>query len=315
MRRAQLFLFLLLAAFMVSVCSIASANFILVDESISAQAQTQPPSGPAAEPAPSPSAAFDGTYWTLPHGSTDDAAIWEAMMQPITVYDGGLDQRAHVYLMENPDGTGAKLAQIHAQSQGIQVIGEVNEYGYVLAQAYSNYDDEYYPETDAELSDAFTLKTGYIKASGLKQIQVQQDYALLIDKRAQRMYIYINGKRVTELLVSTGLIQDGKTYRETPAGEYITVSRVGPFSTHKYMQSQMAIRINGGILIHEVPYEPLADGSRRYTNFEALLGQKASAGCIRVQRLLNEDGYNHKWIWDNFKAGKFYRVFVWDDAR
>lgn len=272
------------------------------------------PAAQSSQLSPPYSSVADGSYWSMTPGEIDDAAIWDLLMQPITVYDGGLDQRDHVYLMENPDGTGKQVAQVHGQSQGLHVIGETNEHGYVLVETFSSYDDKYFPSTDEEKEHAFELKQGYVKASGLKEVAVQQDIALLIDKLTQRMYIFRNGERVAELLVSTGLILDGKYYRETPAGEFITVSHVGPFDTNKYMKSDLAIRISGGILIHEVPYEPLGDGSRRYSDFEAKLGGKASAGCIRTQRQETAEGYNQQWIWDNLQASKPYKVIIWDDV-
>ena len=38
-----------------------------------------------------------------------------------------------------------------------------------------------------------------------------------------------------------------------------------------------------------------------------------SDGCIRVQRLANEDGYNHEWIWNNLRNKKNIKIIVWDD--
>jgi len=51
--------------------------------------------------------------------------------------------------------------------------------------------------------------------------------------------------------------------------------------------------------------------TRIYTTTEPFLGQRASHGCIRVQRKLNADGYNMKWIWDNRKD--IGRLVVWED--
>lgn len=273
-------------------------------------AATEEPASAVSQPY---SDAADGTFWSMTPGELDDAVIWDIMMQPITVYDGKLDQRDHVYLMENPDGTGGKIAQIHAQSQGLHILGEPNEHGYVLAEAFSSYDNYYFPESKEEKEHTFDVKRGYIEAKGLKEVKVQQDMGLLIDKLSQRMYLFVDGKRVTEFLICTGLIEGDKYWNETTSGEFITVSHTGGFSSNKYMYCDMAIRINGGILLHEVPYEPLGDGSKRYTNFEAVLGQKASHGCIRIQRTLTPEGYNHAWLWENLKPGAPYKVIVWDD--
>lgn len=279
----------------------------------------EPTPAPTPEPTPVPENApysengQEGTFWSLKPGETDDAKIWEALTRPMVVYDGGLkaSPKVHAYMMENPDGTGEKIAQLHAQSQGLNVIGEKNEYGYVLVEAFSNYDEDYNPKTDEEKAHAFELKRGYVKASALKTVEVNQEYGILIDKLTQRLYLFHNGERVTEMLVATGLIQDGKYYCETITGEYITISRTGGFYSGN-MYCDMAIRINGGILLHEVPCKIRADGSHDYSSFEGYLGTKQSHGCIRIQRLKNNEGYNHSWLWKNLPLKT--RVIIWDDA-
>ncbi len=256
----------------------------------------------------------DGTFWSMTPGELDDAAIWDILMQPIVVYDGGLDTKpqVHAWMMENPDGTGVQIAQLHAQSQGLHVIGEPNEHGYVLVEAFSNYDESYNPSTEDEIAHAYDIKHGYVLAKNLKTVEVMTDMALVIDKKTQRMYLFKDGERVTELLIATGLVSDEKFYNETIAGEYITIGHMGAF-TFGNMICDMAIRINGGILIHEVPYTLHTDGSHDYSSFEGFLGTKQSQGCIRVQYLKNDDGYNMRWIWDNFQRGKSYKVIIWDD--
>lgn len=256
------------------------------------------------------------SFWTMTPGETDDAKIWEAITQPITVYDGGLSATDHAYVMENPDGSGAKVAQIHGQSQGLHVIGETNEYGYVQVEVFSNYDRSYMPETEEEFAHAYDLRTGYVKAKNLKTITPEQDMGLLLDKLTQRLYIFRDGVRVAELKVSTGTVNGiDEALFETITGEFITISHTGTFKDDsKYpMICNDAIRINGGILLHEVPHKERADGSSDYSAYEPLLGQKASHGCIRIQREKTEDGYNNRWIWENFKRGGNYKVLIWDD--
>lgn len=279
--------------------------------------EPSPTPEPTPEPTPVPtnapySSLNDGSFWSLTPGETDPAALWNVLMQPITVYDGGLDARDHIYLRENPDGSGEKLAQIHAQSQGVHVIGETNEHGYVLVEAFSSYDDKYTPKTDEAKAAAFEVKQGYILAKNLKTIEVQQDIAFIIDKLTQRMYMYKDGQLETEFVISTGIIADGKYYYETTSGEFITVSHTGGFGDD-YMYCDMAIRINGGILIHEVPHQINRDGTKNYRSFESKLGEKASHGCVRVQRQKNDDGYNHRWLWENLGKGRPYKVVVWED--
>ncbi|MEG0766279.1 MAG: L,D-transpeptidase [Clostridia bacterium] len=250
------------------------------------------------------------SYWTMTPGETDDAIIWDVLTQPIVVYDGGIGQAEHAYLMENPDGTGNKVAQIHGQSQGLHVLGEKNANGYVLAEAFSNYSPDYQPGGREEISE---VKRGYIKASALKTVQVEQDMGLVIDKLTQRMYLFIDGKRVTEFLIATGKLDESKMITETPAGEYVTISWVGGFWSGN-MYCDMGIRINGGILLHEVPHKVNADQSKNYAAFEAYLGSKQSHGCVRIQRLKTPEGYNHAWLWNNLKRNRQYKVIIWDDV-
>ncbi len=262
------------------------------------------------------SSVADGTFWSMTPGETDDAVIWDILMQPITIYDGGepAGTKSHAYMRENPDGTGARVAQLHQQSQGVHVIGEVNEHGYVLIEAFSNYDPDFRPKTDEEKAHAFDLKQGYVRASRLKTIEVETNIAMVIDKKTQRMAVFIGGKRVTEFLISTGLIADGKYFYETIAGEFITASYVDSFDSSGGMICRMGIRINGGTLLHEVPHYKARGGKLDYSSFEPFLGTKASHGCVRIQRELNADGYNHEWLWDMLRSNKGeYKVIIWDD--
>ena len=263
------------------------------------------PAQTAPQKTPPYSSDTDGiSFWSLSPGETDDELIWKVLTQPITVYTNASDT-GHTYLMENPDGTGAQIAQIHGKSQGLHIIGEVNEHGWVLAEAFSNYDPSYLP---ADQNTAYDLRRGYVKASGLKTIEVSQKYGIVVDILAQRLYLYIDGERVTELVISTGKLEPGKPYNETIAGEFITVSRTGGFWSGN-MFCDMALRINGGILIHEVPCKINADGTRNYSSFEGYLGTVQSHGCIRVQRKKNADGYSHTWLWKNIPLNT--KVLVW----
>ena len=282
-----------------------------------------PESEPTPEPEPTPpplSPPYSGiqndSFWGMTPGELDDGVIWDILMRPITVYDGGgtTDARSHAYMMENPDGTGKRVAQLHMQSQGVHVIGEVNEHGYVLVEAFSNYDREYYPATEEEQAHAFELKQGYVLAKSLKTVEVLTDMAMVIDKLTQRLYLFIDGVRVTELIISTGTWSKPEDMLfETIPGEFITVSHTGGFWSGN-MYCDLAIRINGGVLLHEVPHKVNADGTKNYSSFEGYLGTKQSHGCVRIQRLRNEDGYNHAWLWNNLRRGQPYKVIIWDDV-
>ncbi|MCL1965201.1 MAG: L,D-transpeptidase family protein [Firmicutes bacterium] len=288
---------------------------IIVDPTQNEANSFSMPQSPMLSLSPPYSSVWDESYWSMTPGELDDAVIWEILMQPITVYDGGIKAgtKGHAYLMENPDGTGKQVAQLHTQSQGVHVIGETNEFGYVLVEAFSNYDREFYPETDEEKAHAFEIKHGYVLAKNLKTVNVMPDIALLIDKLTQRLYIFIDGKRVTELLISTGTWSNSNDMLfETIPGEFITVSHDGGFWSGN-MYCDMSIRINGGVLLHEVPCKKNADGTKNFSSFEGYLGTKQSHGCVRIQRLKNADGFNHSWLWSNLQKYKPYKVMIWDD--
>jgi len=112
--------------------------------------------------------------------------------------------------------------------------------------------------------------------------------------------------------VSTGLNNEKQPYNETPAGEFLTVSRVGDFKAGSRTIGRYAIRINGGTLLHEVLHDVGGDGKTKiYDNYEPDLGMKASHGCIRIPRRKNAEGINMEWFWSNLPLKT--KVLIWED--
>lgn len=239
-------------------------------------------------------------------------AIWELMMQPITVLTG--EQTENIYITNQP-GISARpyrencAGELHGQSQGVHVLEE-NVDGYALIEAYTN--DGTKTENSYMESIAASKVQGYIKKSRLTQVTPSDKYALLIDKLRQKLYVFEGGRIITSLDVSTGKNTKSQPYNETPAGEFITVSRVGDFKAGSSTIGRFAIRINGGTLLHEVLHDVGADGKTKiYTNYEPQLGYKASHGCVRIPRRKNADGVNMEWFWNNLELKT--KVFIWDD--
>lgn len=239
-------------------------------------------------------------------------AIWDLMMQPITVLEG--EQTENIYITNQP-GISAHpykencAGELHGQSQGVHVLEE-NVDGYALIEAYTN--DGTKTDNSYMESIAASKVQGYIKASRLQQVTPSDKYALLIDKLRQKLYVFEGGRIVTSLDVSTGKNTKSQPYNETPAGEFITVSRVGNFQAGSSTIGRFAIRINGGTLLHEVLHDVGADGKTKiYTNYEPQLGYKASHGCIRIPRRKNADGFNMEWFWNNLPLKT--KVFIWED--
>ncbi|MBR5225758.1 MAG: L,D-transpeptidase family protein [Clostridia bacterium] len=241
-------------------------------------------------------------------------AIWDLMMQPITVIDG--DQTENIYITNKPGISARPYAEncageLHGQSQGVRIVeDDTDGDGYVLIEAYTN--DGTKSESSYMESIAAQKVQGYIKKSRLYTEKPSDKYALLVDKLRQRMYVFEDGKIIGELLVSTGLNNPKQPYNETPAGEFLVVSWTGDFKAGSRTIGRYALRINGGTLIHEVLHDVAADGKTKlYDAYEPELGKKASHGCVRVQRRKNEQGMNMLWLWDNLKDHT--KVFIWDD--
>ncbi len=243
-------------------------------------------------------------YWTLPMDLGNEAAIWEVMMQPITVLKG--NQKQFFKLREQPDDSSAIVGEITYDSQGVRVL-ETLDNGWSLIEAYSS-------SFKGSPSEAWAkMVQGYVKTNLLQTKNPSEKYGLLIDKLSQRMYVFKDGKIFTELLISTGLIDDPeKQYTETQSGEYLIVSRVGKFMSDN-LHCEMALRFNNGNLIHQVPYTLRGDGSKYFDNTEPKLGTKASHGCVRVQRKKNPEGVNMTWLWDNLELNT--KVLIWEDYK
>ena len=280
--------------------------------------ENAPTPTPAPTPVPTPTpyipskavsfSSGENSYWTLPIGNLDDPqAIWDVMMQPITVISG--DQKDTYKLRKNPDGSAARdniIGEITCASQGVHVL-ETGDDGWTLIEAYNS---SYGPNCDSRRGYGSTdeLLQGYVPTNRLETVQPVDSYGLLIDKLEQKMYIFQDGKIIGSLLISTGQPTKAQPWNETPSGEFLMVSKVGGFYAGN-LYCDMAMRINCGCLIHEVPY---IGEARDYSSTVPKLGSKASHGCVRVQKDKNENGQNMKWLWDNIKFNT--KVLVWDDS-
>ncbi len=275
------------------------------DSAASPEAYTKP-DGAAVSPADYSTHPSNGerSYWTLPMDITDEAAIWEVMTQPITVLKG--DQKKAYKLRAAPQEDAEPVGEITYASQGVRVLENLDS-GWSLIESYSS---SFHDSTVKVFGE---MVQGYVKTSLIETKTPSKKYGLLIDKLAQRLYVFKDGKKFTELLISTGLIDDPeKLYTETQAGEYLIVSRVGKFMSDN-LHCEMALRFNSGNLIHQVPYTLRSDGSKYFDKTEPKLGTKASHGCVRVQRKKNPEGVNMSWLWDNLEVGT--RVLIWEDYK
>ena len=260
----------------------------------------------------------ENCYWNLPMGWQEDEDVWKVLTAPVTVLDG--NQRHQYKIRKYPDKDCTEYTgEVTGASQGVHVLERGEEWS--LIEAYSS-------SVEGSKVGVWAEKfQGYVETSMLKEVEVDQTYGLVIDKQKQRMYVYKEGKLFATLLVSTGFNTKGKKpWQETPAGEFLCISWTGEMrlkddaTGELNMRCRLAIRINDGILIHEVPLSPSDKDPSAWTydKCERFLGEKASHGCIRVQRLRTPEGVNHDWLWKNLsngsKKGQAYtKVIIWDD--
>jgi len=311
----ELFLTLRGSSGALSPASVAIVEVVGASAAMPVEARPRATPGPDRQLSPFPDP-HERCFWNMdidnldPENPEDWPVIWEILMQPITVLDA--DPKAHVYPLNAPDANPKEYnnitGQLHGTTQGVHVL-ETLPNGWSLIEAYAN-DGFNAPRRFIRDLNA-KLIHGYVRTSQLKTVTPNREIAVLIDKLTQRLYVFQNGVMTGQLRISTGLVTKSQPHSETPAGEFLTDSWVGLFMNGN-MYCDMAIRVNGGILIHEVPYVIRDNGNRNYASFEQFLGRKASHGCIRVPRDTNEQGMNMRWLWQNLK--RQCKVLIWDDA-
>ena len=255
-------------------------------------------------------------YWTITMGDlSDEQAIWQAMMKPITILDDGKHTGKQTCLLRNSpkaDSNDNVIGEVTYKSQGVHVLSRTDD-GWAQVEVYNTSYGDAYRRSRGRQGYGVTAEklTGYLPADILKEVTPRDDYGLVIDKLNQTMYIFEKGKLTGTLLVSTGLNNREQQWNETPAGEFLIISKTGGFWAGN-LYCDMGLLLNNGCLIHEVPSVVYESGLHDYSSTEPRLGHKASHGCIRVQRKENKQGQSMKWLWNHLKTNT--RVFVWDDA-
>ena len=250
----------------------------------------------------------DVCFWKLEMGHMDEEAIWKVLTQPVTVLTG--KQREQVRVLARPDEDCKDyVGVVTCASQAVHVLERGDTW--TLIEAYSSSEEGSAVKVFAEQFQ------GYVRTDRLKEEEVDQTYGIVIDKLQQRLYVFKEGKLFTTMLCSTGFAKNKEhLFHEPPAGEFLMVSWVGG-SQAEPLWCAAGIRINSGILVHEVPSREETDRNgvtfTSYARCERYLGEKASHGCIRVQRQLTPEGVNAKWLWDNLHRKPYTKVIIWDD--
>ena len=240
-----------------------------------------------------PTPPVEETGEIMPRADMTDEELWALMMQPSVVVD--ITDRHHQPVYAGPSTRSASLGDLHGQSQCLQVLAVEDNWARVSAWVH----------------DSNELVEGYVPLSRLKVVQPQGPYGVLVDKRAQTLTLFENGRRMTTLSVSTGLPTQAHPERETTPGCFLTSERIGNFATDRRHYFYV-IRYDGGNLIHSIGFQTVNQRADFREQWD-LLGQKASHGCIRVpSRPTNESGVDAWWLYTHLPYHT--RVIVLDDT-
>ena len=247
-------------------------------------------------------------FWQMNEGEMDEDLVWQVLMQPLTVLEG--KQRDQIRVRAKPEeNCNDYVGVVTCASQGVHVLRQEGEW--TLIEAYSS------AEEGSSVKVWASRFQGYVKTKLLKELQVDDEYGIVIDKLQQRLYVYKEGRLFSTLLCSTGFPREDTPFNETPAGEFAVVSWVGAFWAGN-LYCDKAMRINSGIMMHEVPCtistdETTGEEKRDYTRCERYLGEKASHGCIRIQKELTPERVNAKWLWEHLSRKPVTKVIIWDE--
>lgn len=223
---------------------------------------------------------------------TDDPdELLELLCAPLTVVD--IDATAHQKIYAEPGERGGVLGRVHGQSQGLCVL-EIGE-KYTKVGAWRHEDGAYIE--------------GYVPTKLLKIVRPYEHYGVVVDKPLQELRVYEYGRLVGRMRISTGLMEKNELVQETRAGAFITTDRMITFESHGF-DYDYPIRIDGGNLLHQLGRVSPEQGG--FSAQMATLGQKASAGCVRMDyRTDAAHTINAYWLWTHLEWGT--KVLVLDD--
>ena len=231
-------------------------------------------------------------YWGLTADATD-AEIWAALTRDLVGVDAA--ENESVYIYDSPKSGRQKLGTVSGISQGLNVITERSD-GWSLVEAFRNEDGAFI--------------RGYIKTDKLRVAEPNQNYGITIDKKTQTLTVYKNGTRLGSCQVATGLATPKYPHRETPAGEFIIVTRRGTYEYYGMGYSRYTMRINGNYYLSELPTTK-KNGSKY---LDVMVGRKNTRGNVCITNTPSTDGsINAKWLWELSDTNRKMKVLIFDD--
>ncbi|MBQ4265012.1 MAG: L,D-transpeptidase [Clostridia bacterium] len=234
-------------------------------------------------------------YWGLTADATD-AEIWAAITREMVGADVAENETAYIY--DSPESGRKKLGSVSGISQGLNVITQRDD-GWALVEAFRNEDGAFI--------------RGYIKSDKLRPVEPNLNYGIVIDKAAQTLTVYKDGTRLGSCKVTTGLPTTKYPHRETPAGEFILVTRRGSYEYYGMGFTKYTIRFNGNYYLCEIPTTK-KNGTKFVEDVENSLGGKGTRGSVCVAHDASTDGgINAEWIWNMTDENKRVKVLIFDD--
>ncbi len=139
------------------------------------------------------------------------------------------------------------------------------------------------------------------------QAQEGKDYKIMVNRAANCVTVYEkDADGGYSIPVMAFVCSCGREGEETPLGTY----RTSDYYEWRLMvdgsYGHYAVRFNGGIMFHSIPYYTADAGDMEWEQYN-LLGETASLGCVRLACA------DAKWIYDNCRRGT--EVPVYDDAQ
>lgn len=151
-----------------------------------------------------------------------------------------------------------------------------------------------------------------VSAAELAEVQAESeivdtrpDYAVYVNRALNCVTVKLENEDGSLTPVKAMVCSCGREESETPEGTF----RTSDYYEWRRMVDdtfgRYAVRFNGKILFHSVPYIEESPDTLKWEEYNRL-GENASLGCVR---LTAEDA---KWIYDNCKRGT--KVVVYSDA-
>ena len=151
----------------------------------------------------------------------------------------------------------------------------------------------------------FFIAANSVEAEEAPNIDTRPDYIIYVNRVLNCITVTQPVGDGTVIPVKAMVCSCGREGHETPEG----VFRTSDYYEWRRMvddtYGRYAVRFNGKILFHSVPYTETSPDTLEWEEYNAL-GENASLGCVRLSV---EDA---KWIYDNCKPGT--TVVVYSDS-